>query len=87
MSAALTRSLAAGGLKVRKVASGEAIIVFRNPVAKTDGEGNKYSVSINPVRIAHGGTLDLFQRKDVDKDAVKQSNVTSLIQKGVLEVV
>ena len=87
MSAALNRSLAAGNLKVRKVASGEAFIVFRNPVSKTDGEGRKYSVSINPVRIAHNSTLDLFQRKDVDKDAVRQSNVTSLIQSGVLEVV
>ncbi len=87
MSAAIARALAAGGLKVRKVASGEAIIVFQNPVAKTDDDGNKYTVDINPVRINHAKTIDLFARKEVDKDAVKQSNVTSLVAKGVLEVV
>ncbi len=87
MSAKLKRALAAGELKVRKVASGEAIVVFRNPVGKTDEEGNKYSVTINPVRIAHGNVIDLFARKEVDKAAVKQSNITSLIKLGILEVV
>lgn len=87
MSATLKRALAAGELKVRKVASGEAIVVFRNPVGKTDEDGNKYSVTINPVRIAHGNVIDLFARKEVDKAAVKQSNITSLIKLGVLEVV
>jgi len=87
MSAALNRSLAAGGLKVRKVASGEAVIVFRNPVAKTDEDGNKFSVTISPVRIAHGKTVDLFARKDVDKEAVRQSNLDSLLKLGALEVV
>jgi len=87
MSATLKRTLAAGELKVRKVASGEAIVIFRNPVGKTDKDGNKYSVTISPVRIAHGNVIDLFARKEVDKAAVKQSNITSLIQLGVLEVV
>ena len=87
MSAALKRALAAGGLKVRKSASGEAVIVFRNPVAKTDEDGNKFSVTISPVRIAHGNVVDLFARKDVDKDAVKQSNLTNLLKLGALEVV
>jgi len=87
MSATLKRTLAAGELKVRKVASGEAIVIFRNPVGKTDEDGNKYSVTISPVRIAHGNVIDLFARKEVDKAAVKQSNITSLIQLGVLEVV
>ena len=61
--------------------------MFRNPVGKTDEDGNKYSVTISPVRIAHGNVIDLFARKEVDKAAVKQSNITSLIQLGVLEVV
>ena len=87
MSAALNRSLAAGGLKVRKAASGEAVIVFRNPVAKTDKDGNKFSVTISPVRIAHGNVVDMFARKDVDKDAVKQSNLLNLLKLGALEVV
>ena len=87
MSAALKRSLAAGGLKVRKVASGEAVIVFRNPVAKTDEDGNKFSVTISPVRIAHGNVVDLFVRKDVDKDAVNQSNLGNLLKLGAVEVV
>jgi hypothetical protein len=30
--------------------------------------------------------MDLFSRKDVDKDAVKQSNLTKLIRSGVIEV-
>jgi len=87
MSATLNRALVSGELKVRKVASGEAIIVFRNPVAKTDEDGNKYSVTINPVRIAHGKAIDLYARREVDKVAVKQSNITSLVQSGILEVV
>ena len=87
MSATLNRALVSGELKVRKVASGEAIVVFRNPVGKTDEDGNKYSVTINPVRIAHGNTIDLYARREVDKTAVKQSNITSLIQSGILEVV
>lgn len=87
MSAALTKAVAAGKLRVRKVASGEAIIVFRNPVAKTDDDGRKYSVTINPVRIAHGNVIDLYARREVDKEAVKQSNLTKLVQAGVLEVV
>jgi hypothetical protein len=87
MSAALKRSLAANGLKVRKVASGEAVIVFRNPVAKTDEDGNKFSVTISPVRIAHGNSVDLFARKDVDKDAVSQSNLNNLLKMGAIEVV
>jgi hypothetical protein len=87
MSAALKRSLAAGGLTIRKVASGEAVIVFRNPVAKTDEDGNKFSVTISPVRIAHGNTVDLFARKDVDKAAVNQSNLGNLLKMGAVEVV
>ncbi len=87
MSAALKRSLAAGGLKVRKVASGEAVIVFRNPVAKTDEDGNKFSVTISPVRIAHGNVVDLFARKDVDADAVNQSNLGNLLKMGAIAVV
>ena len=87
MSAALKRSLAANGLKVRKVASGEAVIVFRNPVAKTDEDGNKFSVTIGPVRISHGNVVDLFARKDVDKDAVSQSNLGNLLKLGAVEVV
>ncbi len=86
MSAALNRSLAAGVLKVRKTASGEAVIVFRNPVAKTDEDGNKTSVTVNPVRIAHSNVVDLFARKDVDKDAVKQSNILDLLKMGAIEV-
>ena len=87
MSAALNRALAANDLKVRKAASGEALIVFRNPVAKTDDEGNKYSVTISPVRITNGGVVDLFARKDVDRDAVNQSNLAQLLKMGALEVV
>ena len=87
MSAALNRALAAGSLKVRKVASGEAVIVFRNPVAKTDDDGNKFTVTISPVRIAHGNTVDLFARKDVDKAAVNQSNLGNLLKMGAVEVV
>ena len=87
MSAALKRSLAAGGLKVRKTASGEAVIVFRNPVSKTDEEGNKISVTISPVRIAHGNVVDLFARKDVDKDAIQQSNFSDLMRLNAVEVV
>jgi len=86
MSAALERALAAGDLKVRKAASGEAVIVFRNPVAKTDDDGNKFSVTISPVRIAHSNVIDLFARKDVDKAAVKQSNLLSLLKLGAIEV-
>lgn len=86
MSATLNRALAAGNLKVRKVASGEAIVVFRNPVMKTDADGNKFTVDVKPVRIAHRASLDLFSRKDVDKYAVKQSNLTKLIQSGIIEV-
>jgi hypothetical protein len=86
MSATLNRALAAGNLKVRKVASGEAIVVFRNPVLKTDDDGNKFTVDVKPVRIAHRTPMNLFSRKDVDKDAVKQSNLTKLIRSGVIEV-
>lgn len=86
MSATLNRALAAGSLKVRNQASGEAIVVFRNPVLKTDDDGVKFTVDIKPVRIANGKTVDMFGRKDVDKAAVKQSNVTKLVQSGVLEV-
>jgi len=87
MSVALSRALSAGNVSVRKTASGEAIIVFRNPVLKTDEDGNRFTVTISPVRISHGKTIDLFSRKDVDEAAVKQSNVTGLVQQGVLEVV
>ena len=87
MSAALKRALAAGGLKVRKVASGEAVIVFRNPITKTDEDGNNYNVTINPVRITHGNVIDLFARKEVDGDAVKQSNLLTLLKSGAVEVV
>ncbi len=87
MSAALKRSLAAGELKVRKVASGEAVIVFRNPVAKTDEDGNKFSVTIGPVRLAHGNIVDLFARKDVDEAAVNQSNLGNLLKLGAVAVV
>lgn len=87
MSIALSRALSTGNVSVRKTASGEAIIVFRNPVLKTDEDGNRFTVTISPVRISHGKTIDLFSRKDVDEAAVKQSNVTGLVQQGVLEVV
>lgn len=87
MSVALSRALSVGQLKVRKVASGEAIVVFRNPVLKTDADGNKFSVTIKPVRISGKNAVDMFSRKDVDKEAVKQSNLTKLVQMGVLEVV
>ena len=87
MSRALSRALSAGSVSVRKVASGEAIVVFRNPVLKTDDEGNRYTVQINPVRISHGNTINLFNRKEVDAAAVQQSNLKGLIQQGVLEVV
>jgi hypothetical protein len=86
MSATLNRALAAGSLKVRNQASGEAIVVFRNPVLKTDGDGVKFSVDVKPVRISNGKTVDLFGRKDVDKAAVKQSNIQRLVQSGILEV-
>jgi hypothetical protein len=87
MSVALSRALSSGSVSVRKVASGEAIIVFRNPVQKTDGDGVRYSVQISPVRISHGNAINLFQRKEVDEAAIKQSNLTNLVQQGVLEVV
>jgi hypothetical protein len=87
MSATLNRALAAGSLKVRNQASGEAIVVFRNPVLKTDKDGVKFSVDVKPVRIANGKTVDMFGRKDVDKAAVKQSNVQKLVQSGILEVI
>jgi hypothetical protein len=86
MSATLNRALAAGSLKVRNQASGEAIVVFRNPVLKTDDDGVKFSVDVKPVRISNGKTVDLFGRKDVDKAAVKQSNIQRLVQSGILEV-
>lgn len=87
MSVALSRALSAGECSVRKVASGEVLVVFRNPVLKTDDEGNRYTVQVAPVRISHGKTINLFQRKEVDEAAVKQSNLTGLVQQGVLEVV
>lgn len=86
MSKALARALSAGELSVRKVASGEAIVVFRNPVLKTTDDGQRYTVSIKPVRITGSKAINLFSRKDVDKEAVGQSNVQSLVQQGVLEV-
>lgn len=86
MSATLNRALATGALKVRNQASGEAIVVFRNPVLKTDDDGVKFSVDVKPVRISNGKTVDLFGRKDVDKAAVKQSNIQRLVQSGILEV-
>jgi len=86
MSVALSRALAAGSVNVRKVASGEAIIVFNNPVQKKDKEGVPYSVTVSPIRIAHGKAINLFQRKEVDAAAIKQSNLAKLIQQGVLEV-
>jgi hypothetical protein len=86
MSATLNRALAAGSLRVRNQASGEAIVVFRNPVLKTDDDGVKFSVSVKPVRISNGKTINMFSRKDVDTSAVKQSNVEQLIRAGVLEV-
>ena len=87
MSATLNRALASGSLRVRNQASGEAIVVFRNPVLKTDDDGVKFSVDVKPVRISNGKTVDMFGRKDVDKDAVKQSNIEKLVKAGVLEVV
>ena len=87
MSRALTRALSTGSLSVRKVASGEALIVFRNPVMKTDEEGQKFTVNVKSVRISSSNTINLFQRKDVDAAAVNQSNVQALVQQGVLEVV
>ena len=86
MSATLNRALAAGSLKVRNQASGEAIVVFRNPVLKTDDDGVKFSVTVKPVRISNGKTIDMFGRKDVDRAAVKQSNIEKLVKAGVLEV-
>ncbi|KKN64832.1 hypothetical protein LCGC14_0487520 [marine sediment metagenome] len=86
MSATLNRALAAGSLKVRNQASGEAIVVFRNPVLKTDDDGVKFSVNVKPVRISNGKTIDMFGRKDVDRAAVKQSNIEKLVKAGVLEV-
>ena len=86
MTAALNRALAAGALRVRKVASGEAIIVFRNPVTKTDAEGGKYTVSVKPCVISSNKAVDLFARKDVDAEAIKQSNFAGLLKMGVLEV-
>ena len=86
MSATLNRALASGSLQVRNQASGEAIVVFRNPVLKTDDDGMKFSVVVKPVRIANGKTVDMFGRKDVDRDAVKQSNIEQLVKAGVLEV-
>jgi hypothetical protein len=53
---------------------------------KTDEDGVKFSVDVKPVRIANGKTVDMFGRKDVDKDAVKQSNIGKLVRAGVLEV-
>ncbi len=87
MSVALSRALSAGNVSVRKVASGEVLIVFRNPVLKTDEKGNRFTVQISPVRISHSKKIDLFNRKEVDAAAIKQSNLTGLIQQGVLEVV
>jgi len=86
MSATLNRALAAGEMRVRKVASGEAIIVFRNPVLKTADNGSKFTVNVNPVRISGRTAIDMFSRKDVDGEAVKQSNLTTLVRSGVLEV-
>lgn len=86
MSVALSRALAAGNVNVRKVASGEAIVVFKNPVQKRDKEGVPFSVTVAPIRISHAKTINLFQRKDVDAAAIKQSNLSKLIQQGVLEV-
>jgi hypothetical protein len=87
MSATLDRALAAGDLKVRKLASGEAIVVFNNPVVKTGPDGEKFTVKIGAVRISHSHDLDLFSRKDVDREAVKQSNIRTLVESGILEVV
>ena len=87
MSAALNRALAAGALKVRKIASGEVVIVFRNPVTKTDDEGKRYSVSIKPVPMNSKKIIDLFSRKDVDGEAIMQSNLRNLLKMGVLEIV
>jgi hypothetical protein len=60
--------------------------VFRNPVLKTDDDGVKFSVNVKPVRISNGKTIDMFGRKDVDRAAVKQSNIEKLVKAGVLEV-
>lgn len=87
MSATLNRALAAGTLKVRNQASGEAIVVFRNPVLKKDDDGVKFSVDVKPVRIGNGRSIDMFSRKDVDRAAVEQSNLERLIRAGVLEVI
>jgi len=87
MSAALTRALAAGSLVVRKVASGEVIVLFNNPVSKKDKDGKRYSVNINPVKLSHGNAVNLFDRVEVDKQAIEQSNLRKLLAKGVIEVV
>ena len=87
MSAALSKALNSGELKVKKVASGEAIIVFRNPVSKTDEKGGKYTVTIKPVSLTGNKVIDLFARKDVDSEAINQSNIKGLLQMGAIEIV
>lgn len=87
MSATLNAALAAGDLKVRKLASGEAIIVFNNPVVKSGPDGERFTVKIGAIRLSHGYDMDLFSRKDVDKEAVRQSNLRTLVESGILEVV
>ena len=87
MTAALNKALVAGSLKVKKVASGEAIVVFRNPVTKTEKDGSKSTISIKPVVISSNKVVDLFSRKDVDAEAIRQSNLTNLLKLGALEIV
>jgi hypothetical protein len=74
MSAKLEQALASKQLFVRKVVSGEVSIQFKDPALK-------------PIVISHNGVLDLFSKRGVTSDAIRESNLKDLVNAQYVEVV
>lgn len=73
MSAKLERALANKQVLVRKKTSGEIVVHFKNK-------------DIKDVILTSRSTLDLLSRRGVTAEAIRNSNLKLLIQRGLVEV-
>lgn len=74
MSAKLEKALAMKQVLVKKVASGEVKIHFRDK-------------NLKPITLSHSGIMDLLSRRGITVDAIRQSNLKDLITQGFIQVV
>jgi hypothetical protein len=74
MSAKLEAALASKQVLIRKIVAGEVVIFFNDK-------------SVKPFVLSHNGVMDLFSKRGITAETIRNSNLKQLIQMQMVEVV